>query len=127
MTTEILNESYASPGPYPPAFENIAEGLAHLDEVEQAKIKELQEAAAEAMRLDQEDPTKQEYFVRLDRNTVVKTAEEYTACQLNNVSLKRVPYSAAVHVLKQEEARKRQHKKTQAKKKAAKKARKRNR
>lgn len=111
----------------PPAFDDPAEGLAFLDEMEAREIKRMEEEAREKMALDQDDPTQQSYYRREDRKTVVKTETEYVRCQLTGVRMTVIPYTTAIHLLKEEEARKRSEKKQKQKIKAAKKARKRNR
>lgn len=111
----------------PPAFEDIAEGLAHLDETEAAAIKEMEEEARLRMQLDQEDPTKQNYFLRLDRRTIVRDEEEYTRCQLARIPLKVVTYKHALEVLKEQDAKKKRASKDAKKKKAARNSRRKNR
>lgn len=110
-----------------PVFENAAEGLSFLDEQEEAARKQMEEEAMRAMAAAQDDPTSQNYFMRLDRKTVVKTEQEYAACLKNQVPMKVVPYTTAVQLLKEEEARAKQRKKAKAKKKTARASRKRNR
>ena len=126
MLNEIAAEEWVDPLA-PPAFTDVAEGLAHLDETEAAAIKEMEEEARHRMQLDQDDPTQQSYFLRLDRRTIVKTEEEYVRCQLQGVPMKVVPFSTAVHVLREQDAKKKRDAKNAKKKKAAKKARRRNR
>jgi hypothetical protein len=111
----------------PPAFDDIGEGLAYMDEAEAAEIKRMEEAARERMRLDQEDPTQQNYYRREDRKTVVRTEEEYVKCQLDGIPMTVIPYTAAVQCLKEQEARKRSEQKAKKAKKVARKSRKRNR
>lgn len=111
----------------PPAFEDIGEGLAHLDEVAAAEIADLEAEARERMRLDQEDPSTQSYYRREDRKTIVRTEQEYVRCELQGIPMTVIPYTAAVQLLKEEEARKRTQAKAKKAKKVSKKARKRNR
>lgn len=111
----------------PPAFEDIGEGLDFLDEAERAARDEMEVVARERMKLDTEDPTQQQYFRREDKRTIVRTEAEYVQCQVKGIRMTVVPYEAAVHALKEQEARVRQEKKAKAKKKTARKARKRNR
>lgn len=63
------------------------------------------------------DDTKASYFIRPDTGRVVKSEKEYDQCIAKGMSLKIVPYSAAVHALKQEEveAEKRKERKTKRK------------
>lgn len=110
-----------------PNFENVAEGLAFMDELRDAEVARMEEEARAQMALAQADPTTQNYFLRLDRKTIVKNEEEYVRCQLAGVQMKTVPYSTALQALKEEDARKRQEKKAKAKRKTAAKARRRNR
>ena len=111
----------------PPAFTDVAEGLAFMDAQQEAALAELHAHAREKMALDQDDPTKQQYYMRVDRNTVVQTEEEYTKCQLAGIQMKVVPYRTALQLLKDEDRRKRTAGKAKAKKKASRQARKRNR
>lgn len=110
-----------------PNFEDIGEGLAYMDELRDAEIARMEEEARVRMQADQGDPTTQQYFLRLDRKTVVKNEEEYVRCQLQGVQMKVIPYSFALQALKEEDARKRQEKKAKAKRKNAAKARRKNR
>lgn len=110
-----------------PVFETAADGLAHLDEVEAAAIKQLHEEAQRQMEADQEDPRTQNYFMRTDKKTVVKDDKEYGFCLKNQIPMKVIPYGHALQLLKEEEARHKNRLKAKAKKKAAKKSRKRNR
>lgn len=111
----------------PPAFEDIAEGLAHLDAMEASAISEMETEARERMQRDQEDPAKQQFFRREDRRTVVQTEEEYVQCQLKGVPMSVISYPAALQLLKDEDARKRADKKAKKNKKSARQARRRNR
>lgn len=112
-----------------PVFENNADGQAvsFMDEQEEAARKQLEEEALRRMEAAQADPTQQQYFMRLDRKTVVKTEQEYAACQKNQVPMKVVPYTTAVQLLKEEEARAKQRTKAKKAKKVARASRKRNR
>lgn len=108
----------------PPVFEDIKEGLDYMDE--QRAIEEMRIEAERLMAADT-DPRKQNYFMRTDKKTVVKDEREYNLCQAKRIPLKVIPYSHAVQLLKEEEARKRTALKDKRKKKAAKKSRARNR
>lgn len=111
----------------PPAFDDIGDGLAFMDKQKQDAIEELEAEARRRMATASEDPTDQSYFLRTDKRTVVRTDKEYVYCQLNGVSMKVIPYSAAVQALKEQESRERQRDKAKQKKKAASKSRRRNR
>lgn len=112
---------------FPPVFEDIAEGLAYMDEQEAKIIAEMEEEARQRMELDAEDPTQQQYFLRLDRRTVVRNEKEYVGCQLHGVPMKVVSYAHALQALKDEDARERAKQKAKQKKKTAKASRKKNR
>lgn len=110
----------------PPAFDDIASGMAFMDEQGKAALQELEAEARKRMAADQ-DPREQNYFLRTDKRTVVRTDKEYVYCQLNDISLRMIPYSAAVQALKEQESRDRNKAKGKQKKKAANKARRKNR
>lgn len=110
-----------------PVFTDIREGLDFLDAQRDEAMDDLHMQARAKMDLDAEDPSQQQYFVRIDRNTVVKDEAEYVRCQLAEVSLRVVPYSTALQLLKEESARKKGVQKLKAKKKSARAAKKRNR
>lgn len=110
-----------------PVFENAADANAYMDEEGQRIAAELQAEAERVMERDALDPTKQSYFMRMDRRTVVKDEREYHECVAKQIPLKVIPYPHAVQAVKEEEARKRQALKDKRKKKAAKQARKKNR
>ncbi len=110
----------------PPAFEDVGEGLAHLDETEKVALAELETEARERMAQDEGDPRTHNYFMRLDKKTVVKNDKEYVSCQLHGVSMKIIPYSYALQLLKEEDARKVKARKIKKAKKTAKASRKRN-
>jgi hypothetical protein len=118
-------EEYVNPDA-PQAFNDIASGMAFMDEQAAAAMTELEAEARKRMALDS-DPKDQNYYLRMDKKTVVRTDKEYAACQVAGIPMKVIPYSAAVQALKEQEARERQWVKVKAKKKNAKKARKRNR
>lgn len=107
-----------------PAFEDIREGLDYMDE--QRALEEMRIAAERAMAADT-DPRTQSYYMRTDTKTVVKDEREFNQCVAKKISLKVIPYSHAVQLLKEEEARKKSALKAKRKKKAAKQSRKRNR
>lgn len=122
----VAEEEWVNPAA-PPAFEDIGEGLAHLDQIERDAIKEMEAHAAEAMNKASQDPAQQQYFMRVDRRTVVKTEEEYVRCQLAGTSMKVVPYAFALQLLKEESARTKARDKNRKNKKAARASKKRNR
>lgn len=111
-----------------PVFMDIRAGLEHLDMVRDQEVERqrMEAAAYEAMERDQGDPTKQSYFVRRDRGTVVKTEEEYDRLSRAGVKMEVVPYSTALQLVNEEKAKRKPAKKRKANK-AAKQARKRNR
>lgn len=108
----------------PPVFDNAADGLAYMDE--QAALEEMRIAAERAIAADT-DPRRQNYYMRTDTKTVVKDEREFNACVAKKVPLKVIPYSHAVQLVKEEDARKRKALKDKRKKKAAKASKKRNR
>lgn len=110
-----------------PVFANASEALPFLDLQEEIARQQLEREAQERMAAAQEDPTSQQYFMRLDRKTVVKDDKEYVACVNGGIPMKVIPYSHALQLLKVEDARKAQRLKDKRKKKAAKASRKKNR
>ena len=120
-----LEDDWVNPNA-PPHFDDVASGLAFMDEQEKLAILELEAEAQRRMALDQ-DPTQQNYFLRVDKRTVVRSEKEYVYCELHGIPMKLIPYTAAVQAIKEQEARERQRDRAKAKKKTAKKARKRNR
>lgn len=110
-----------------PVFEDIGEALDYMDEREAQLREEFEAEAAARIEAAQNDPRGQFFFMRGDRNTIIKDEQEYTDCQLKGIALKTIPYKQAVQVLKDADARVRNERKNKAKKKAARKARKRNR
>lgn len=110
-----------------PVFDNPADGLAYMDEREREVVAEMEEEARRRMDLDAADPTKQNYYMRTDKRTVVKDEREFVLCQRKGVPLRVIPYTHAVQLVKEEDARKRRAVKEKRKKKTSKQARKRNR
>jgi hypothetical protein len=110
-----------------PVFDNPADALKHMSEQEEAARLELQEEAERLMDEASQDPSLQQYFMNLDTKTVVKSEKEYQLCLKNHVPMKVIPYGYALHLLKEEDARKRQKLKNKKRRKAARASRKRNR
>lgn len=108
----------------PPVFDSAADGLAYMDE--QVALEEMRIEAEKAIGADT-DPRRQNYYMRTDSKTVVRDEREFNACVAKKVPLKVIPYSHAVQLVKEEEARKKKAQKDKRKKKAAKASRKRNR
>jgi hypothetical protein len=125
MPKNAVPEEWVNPDA-PPAFDDIASGMAFMDEQGKAALKELEAEARRRMAADQ-DPRDQNYFLRTDKRTVVRTDKEYVYCELEGISMKVIPYSAAVQALKEQESRERNKAKSKQKKKAANKARRKNR
>ncbi len=73
------------------------------------------------------DPREQSYFMRLDKKTIVRSEKEHEVCVAQHIPMDIVPYSHAVQVLKEEEARHRNKIKARRKKKTARATRKKNR
>lgn len=110
---------------FPPAFEDVGEGLAHLDETEQNAIKEMEERVREMM--ETRNPRDATYMMRADKGTVLKTESEFTYCVQNGIGVRYVTYGHALQLLKEEDAAKRRKLKSKKARKTAKKARKKNR
>lgn len=72
-------------------------------------------------------PEDQSYFMRTDTRTVVKSESEYTKTSERGVPMRIIPFSYAVQLLKEEEARHKKKIKARRKQKVARKARKVNR
>jgi hypothetical protein len=105
---------------------DISEGVRWLDEpLPQEQIDEINRRALE--EIERHDPRKQNYFMRLDTKSIIKTEKEYNWCLANQIPFKIVTYESAKTVLMQEDARKKQKQKKKQKRKAAKNTRKRNR
>lgn len=110
-----------------PVFESGGPALEYMDEQEREALAELEAEARARMDAAANDPRTQNYFMRLDKHTVIQDEREYVQCQVKGVKIKIVSYGTAMHLLKVEDARKKAALKNKAKKKAAKKSRKRNR
>lgn len=118
-----MNAEYASL----PVFDNPKDGLAFMDQQEAEAMAELHEEAQRQMEARAEDPSTQNYFMRVDKKTVVKDEAEYQWCLAKQIPMKVIPYGHALQLLKVEDARKAQKLKAKRKKKTAKASRKKNR
>jgi hypothetical protein len=110
-----------------PVFDNAKDGLAFLDQQEEEAMRQLHEEAQRQMDERSEDPSAQNYFMRIDKKTVVKDEAEYQWCLAKQIPMKVIPYGHALQLLKVEDARKAQRLKAKRKKKTAKASRKKNR
>lgn len=110
-----------------PVFDNPKDALEFMDQQEAEAMRELHEEAQRQMEAKVEDPSTQNYFMRMDTKTVVKDEAEYQWCLAKRVPMKVIPYGHALQLLKVEDARKAQRLKAKRKKKAAKASRKKNR
>jgi hypothetical protein len=108
MDSGILNE--ADGMEFPPVYDDIGDFLKDTENL-----------------IDVADPTQQNYFLRVDRKSVVKTQREYEDCIAKGIQLKIIPYTYACHVLKEEEAKRRAKTKARKRNKTVKAARKKNR
>jgi|SRR5882672_11735445 len=119
-----VDNEYVNPHA-PPAFTDVGEGLAFLDQQRDEEIEKLHAEVKARMEANADDPRLQNYFVRLDRNTVIQNEEEYVRCQIEGIKLKTVSYSAAKQLLAEADAKKRADDKARKARKAQRKARKR--
>jgi len=111
----------------PPFTYDISEGLRWLEEktYSQEEIDRIQAEMLE--KIERADPRNQDYLMRLDTKSLIRTEKEYNWCLANRIPLKVITYPAALQVLKEDDAKKKREKKIRQKKKMAKKAKKRNR
>lgn len=120
-----IEEEWVNPDA-PPHTYDIKEGLERLERgLPQEEIDRIHaEVQAE---MERNDPSKQNYFMRLDTKSLIKTEAEYNYVMANGIPFKVVPFSHARQVLMEEDARKRNVKKAKQKKKTAKRSRRKNR
>lgn len=96
-------------------FEIDPEIVAQLEE--EAARQQLHDEAEAAIEEDQQDITKQNYILRLDKKTLVQSDEEFMRCLQQGVSMRSVGYRHALHLLAEADAA---HRKKIAKRKARK-------
>lgn len=92
-----------------------------------SQIETMQADVEEQIAAEQEDPTTQQYFMRLDTKTVIKTEAEYFQVQAKGIRTKVVGYPYAMALLANEEAKLRAKQARRRANKVARAARKRNR
>lgn len=126
IVNQVREDEWIAPQQLP-VFDDIKEGVEFLDEQEAVAMAQLHEAAGKAMEIAQDDPKQQNYFMRVDRRTIVKDEEEFVRCQLAGIKMSVVPYSTALQLLKEEDARKKGAVKAKKAKKATKASRRKNR
>lgn len=81
----------------------------------------------EKIAQQQDDPRRQQYFKRDDRDTVVKTQEEYDQCSKDRIPMSIISFNRAIDLLNKEHALRENKDKLKKKRQQAKQARKRNR
>lgn len=92
------------PEPPPPDQSTPAPPL-NLDPDELAKFEELARETQARIEAQQADPSTQQYFMRLDKRTVIESETEFTLCVQSGIPIKIVSYNAAVSAMQQAEAK----------------------
>ena len=94
--------------------------MLNADPEELERFKELHDHALAEIEAANSDPTQQQYFKRLDKNTIVQSEREFQWCVANMIPIKLVSYDAAVTCIDQSAAKLRAKR---ARRKASKRAR----
>lgn len=135
IAPNLLNQSkevfeppeYVDPNA-PPYTSDPAEGLRMLDEpLPDEELDQINQQARAHIEAMSQRPEEQNYFMRLDSKSIIKTEKEYLFCINNRIPIRVITYAHAKEVLRLEDANKRKARKEKQKKKNSRKSRRKNR